>query len=318
MKNRCPDPDQIQEFLDNNLGETERKSFAAHLQGCKICREQMNMMEKVYTSAQKYAVEKLSRQAQAGEVNSLMSRLQPAEKEAKADGLNFFASLFSYKWLLPAMAIILLLVFSKQPAPEKALPPPQTFSLATNRAEVVLASPQSRITVEKTPVKTDDFTAIPTEKEIALPDNMLILVTSSNFVGRFSRRAIFSLSQKQIVLQNGRAEFSLSGSHPGFAVITPCAEVIPLGTEFMIETGADFSKIQLQNGSLEIISKSGIKRLMNQPGRLYVSSNGQFSADFPHLEAKPGEASVPSNSSGSSGTATGSGSETNSRLIDSF
>lgn len=287
MKNKCPSPQQLQEFLDHSLAADAQDAVATHISSCSSCKIELEALKQVYFAAEKHAIQRLNHKISNDQLNNLMSKIAAkttADKIESQKGYSPGESLKQLsKWLLaPALAIILIFAVVKNSEPESGklkndLP---SFSLEQNRAEVIF-DPGTPLLLDNKAVNSSELTSIPVGIAVKLPDNMLMQVKIDQCSFTCSDGAIFSLTNQSLKLASGKAEFNLSGPHKGFQIKTPFAAITPLGTKFNLDIRSYFAKIELSEGEIEIQSKNGIKRRLSQPGHLFVNESGHFSPDFP-------------------------------------
>ncbi|MFZ5951033.1 MAG: FecR domain-containing protein [Candidatus Rifleibacteriota bacterium] len=315
MNKNCLNNEQIQQLLDGNLHAQERKILNDHLSHCQTCQKELAAYQKIFDLSKEYAASQLEPKISNNRMNILMSHISSAS-ERKSSSKKDISGFSYFKWLLAsASALALIVLFFSSVNVEKSTKILQSsFDLENNQIETILQG-SGQIMLNGQPV--EKLSSIPSNQPVSLPPDALILVKSGNQKIRFSESAVFSLNRKEIKMAKGAAAFSLQSPHEGLTIRTPCATITPLGTELDVEAGKNVTRIQLKEGKIQIAGKTGVNRMMTEPGILYVDDKGVFSSNFPGTAAP--ENSFPSSppvsipSSATSGNEEGPG-----KLLDSF
>ncbi|MEW6709808.1 MAG: FecR domain-containing protein [Candidatus Riflebacteria bacterium] len=279
MNENCLNNEQMQQLLDGTLQAQERKVFNDHLSHCHTCQKELAAFQKIFDLSKEYADKQVDKKVSSNRLNILMSHINSAsEKNFKhQEGISGFGFL---KWLFvsaSALALIFLLFTDasvKKPTQIFQAP----FNLENNEIEMIIQG-SGKIMLNGRPV--EKLSSVPSNQPVSLPPDCLILVKSGHQKFRFSKKAVFSLSEKEIKLAKGAAAFSLQSPHEGLSVKTPCATITPLGTEFDVEAGINITRISLKEGKIKVTGKTGVNRMMTEPGIIFADDKGVFSSNFP-------------------------------------
>ena len=322
MSDNCLNQETIQEYLEKTLVNSEAEKAARHINSCPACRNEVAAYEAFLQRATLAARHQFTATVPPGRLTAIMSRLQaegngrqsssekPAERKT---GL-----IWQLKYLLaPAIAALLLAIGLSWHSPEQypALPEPEktAFSLAHNTAEIMFLPG----TAEAVPgALQPGITRIGSEKENILSAGAMLRVGVDRHKFLFTGPTTFTFEEKVVRVTKGISSFVLVGDHTGFKVITPDVTIEPLGTSFAVEAKSWGTKITLRTGKLDLTSCSGIKRQLQTPDDIYISSTGAFSAVMP----QPGDSPLPPEAPGQPAPVRNTPPAGNSpgKLIDSF
>ncbi|HNW11136.1 MAG TPA: hypothetical protein PLK58_02485 [Candidatus Rifleibacterium sp.] len=323
MSDNCLSQEKIQEYLEKTLANSEAEKAARHINSCPACRNEVAACEAFLQRATLSARRQVSTTVPPGRLAAIMSQIQINRNSSKSSSREKLANqstgfIWQLKYILaPAMIAVFLAIGLSWHSPENypALPEPekQAFSLAHNTAEM----PFSTGPAEVAPGSLKPGTrSIGLGKEIILPEGAMLRVGVDQHKFLFSGPTTFTFEEKVVRVAKGVSSFVLVGDHAGFKVITPDVTVEPLGTSFAVEAKSWGTKITLRTGRLDLISCSGIKRQLQTPDDIYISSTGAFSADMP----QPGNSPLPPEAPNQPAPATNDQPAGNSpgKLIDSF
>lgn len=323
MSDNCLSQEKIQEYLEKTLVNSEAEKAARHINSCPACRNKVAACETFLQRATLSARRQVSATVPPGRLAAIMSQIQLNRNSSKSSSREKLANqstgfIWQLKYILaPAMIAVFLAIGLSWHSPEQypALPEPEkpAFSLTRNTAEM----PFSPGPAEVAPGSLKPGTrSIGLGKEIILPEGAMLRVGVDQHKFLFSGPTTFTFEEKAVRVAKGVSSFVLVGDHAGFKVITPDVTVEPLGTSFAVEAKSWGTKITLRTGRLDLISCSGIKRQLQTPDDIYISSTGAFSADMP----QPGNSPLPPEAPNQPAPATNDQPAGNSpgKLIDSF
>ncbi len=290
MKNKCLESGQLQDYLDHNLSAKQQKDCEQHLKDCADCRQELEAFTRLYQVSAEHSVRQISAKASSRQIESVMNRItQQNKKPQKSEKINL-GDIFSgnVKWLFAPVFVVvslLIIVLINKPEQKNTYKPSTTrFSLESNVVETVFdPGVMLRVGSDKQ-LKLSEFNKVPVGKAVQLPKDAMIIVRIADSQIKLSEEAMFGFSKKEMKLAAGNATIELKNPHPGFIVKMPFAEVSPLGTKFSLEVNKHFIKIQLEEGQLAIAGRTGIKRILSQPGHIFVSPKGQFSDQVPQID----------------------------------
>lgn len=108
-----------------------------------------------------------------------------------------------------------------------------------------------------------------TVKSIALPDGSHITVSANSRI-----RLVFSGSQRRVLLDRGRALFTVrhDASRP-FTVVAPMRTIVDLGTRFEVTVASAATQVSLYEGSVQV--RGGGRTTVLQPGQKLIARAGQ-------------------------------------------
>ncbi|GEM_PF-4066847 len=277
MNKDCLNNEQIQQLLDGNLQDQECK--VSHLSHCQKCQKELKAFQKIFDLSKGYAEKQLETKISNDRLNILMSHINSAseQKNNRKEGLSGFGFL---KWFFAsASALALAVMLFSSARVEKSTQILQSpFNLENNEIEMILQG-SGKIMLNGRPV--EKLSCVPSNQPVSLPPDCLVLVKSGHQKFRFSKEAVFSLNEKEIKLAKGAAAFSLQSPHKGLSIKTPCATITPLGTEFDVEAGKNITRISLKAGKIKVTGKTGVNRMLTEPGIIFADDKGVFSSNFP-------------------------------------
>lgn len=317
MSDNCLSQEKIQEYLEKTLVNSEAEKAACHINSCPACRNEVAACEAFLRRATLTARRQVSAAVPPGRLAAIMSQVK-TERNSKTAAKQPTGFFWQLKYLLaPAIAALLLAIGLSWHSPEQypALPQPEkpAFSLAHNTAEM----PFSLGPAETAPDSlSPDTRSIGLGKKITISEGSMLRVSIDRHKFLFSGAAAFTFEEKVVRMAKGVSSFVLVGDHAGFKVITPDVTIEPLGTSFAVEAKNWGTKITLRTGKLALISCSGIKRQLEAPEEIFVSSTGAFSATMP----QPGSSPLPPEAPDQPAPTTNNQPAGNSpgKLIDSF
>ena len=314
MPDGCLNPDKIQDYVENSLPPGERQGVAVHLEGCAACRRDAEAFARLFAGVAASARQQLAAGCPRQSLVAVMQRLPKKRGQAnsaiKPEITSHSVIAMLMKWLfMPALALTVLLWFAAgsqklpKPAVDDALM--RSFSLLDNSVVLILG---------ELPANVKD--KIEPATEVSLGKDSVVLVNVAQHQLKFSAAASFVFSQNEIDLKQGQAAFDLTGDHQGFRIKTPLVTITPLGTSFELAVKTWGVTVVLHSGRLELVSITGIRRILDAGQTIYVAADGRFSVELPQSEpdvpqGQPSSQSLPV-------VAPAGNPDSPNRLIDSF
>lgn len=294
MSDNCLSQEKIQEYLEKTLASSEAEKAARHINSCPACRNEVAACEAFLRRATQSARRQVAATVPPGRLAAVMSQIK-TEQSSKTSAKKPVGFFWQLKFLLaPVMAALLLAIGLSWHSPEQypALPQPEkpAFSLAHNTAEIPFSSGPAETAPDSL---SPDTRSIRLGKKITISEGSLLRVSIDQHKFLFSGATTFTFEEKVVRMAKGVSSFVLVGDHAGFKVITPDVTIEPLGTSFAVEAKSWGTKITLRTGKLDLTSCSGIKRQLQVPEEIFVSSTGAFSAEVPQPNNSPLQPEAP-------------------------